>query len=114
MVEKILRDAHNNGAEAIATACPLCQLNLDMREKEVNKLTGSNYDMPVYYFTELLSLCLGASPKDVGIDKHYAPAVVCAEGALLRAVEQAKAKAEAEAAAAAEAEADADLEEVVS
>ncbi|MCL2529123.1 MAG: CoB--CoM heterodisulfide reductase iron-sulfur subunit B family protein [Coriobacteriia bacterium] len=82
MVEKILHNAQENGAEVIVTACPLCQLNLDMREKEVNRMAGTSYDLPVYYFTELLSMCLGASPKQLGIDKHYHPAVVCAESSL--------------------------------
>jgi len=82
MVEKILHNARENGAEVIATACPLCQLNLDMREKEVNRMAGTSYDFPVYYFTELLSMCMGASPKQLGIDKHYHPAVVCAESSL--------------------------------
>lgn len=81
MVEKILHNAKENGAEAIVTACPLCQLNVDMRQKEVNRVSGTTYDLPVYYFTELLSMCLGASPKDVGIDKHYFPAVEVANHA---------------------------------
>lgn len=74
MVEKILRNAAANGAEAIVTACPLCQLNVDMRQKAINDQMGTNYDIPVYYFTELVSMCLGATPKEVGIDKHYWPA----------------------------------------
>ncbi len=82
MVEKILHDAKENGAEAIVTACPLCQLNLDMRQKEVNTMAGTDYDLPVYYFTELVSLCLGATPQDVGVDKHYWPAVEPAEKAM--------------------------------
>ena len=78
MVEKILRNAQQNGAEAIVTACPMCQLNVDMRQKEVNRLYGTNYHFPVYYFTELISMCLGATPKEIGIDKHYFPAIDCA------------------------------------
>lgn len=75
MVEKILRNAKENGAEAIVTACPLCQLNVDMRQKAVSQRSGVDYDLPVYYFTELISMCLGATAKEVGIDKHYHPAV---------------------------------------
>lgn len=83
MVEKILRNARENGAEVIVTACPLCQLNVDMRQKAINQQTGENYNLPVYYFTELVSLCLGASPKDVGITKHYWPAAESAERAMV-------------------------------
>lgn len=86
MVEKILRNAKANDAEAIVTACPLCQLNLDMRQKGVNTMAGTDYDLPVYYFTELVSLCMGATPKDVGVDKHYWPAVQPAERAMRPAV----------------------------
>lgn len=82
MVDKILRNARENGAEAIVTACPMCQLNVDMRQKEVNKTTGAGYDIPVYYFTELISMCMGATPQEVGINKHYWPASDCAERAV--------------------------------
>lgn len=91
MVEKILRNAKENGAEAIVTACPMCQLNVDMRQKEVNQKYGTDYDIPVYYFTELISMCLGADPKQVGINKHYYPA----SDAALRAVNAAPASPEA-------------------
>jgi heterodisulfide reductase subunit B len=81
MVERILRNAEDNGAEVIVTACPLCQLNVDMRQKEVNRLAGTDYSLPVYYFTELISMCLGARASEVGIDKHYYPDLACAERA---------------------------------
>jgi len=73
-VYQIFRNARANGAEAIATACPLCMLNLDMREQEVNKLYGEHFDIPVYFFTELLAMAMGASPKQAGINTHYHPA----------------------------------------
>lgn len=73
MVEKILNNAQANGAEVIVTACPLCMLNLDMREKELNKKRGHNYDMPVFFFTELIAMAFGAEAKEVGVDKHFIP-----------------------------------------
>lgn len=47
----VLENAVNNGAEMIITACPLCLYNL---KKNANK-----YDVPVYYFTEILAKALG-------------------------------------------------------
>ena len=74
LVERIFQNAAANGAEAIVTACPLCMLNLDMREGEINKSRADKFDIPVYYFTELLGLSFGASAKEVGADLHFHPA----------------------------------------
>lgn len=78
LIERIFEDATANGAEALATACPLCNLNLDMREKEINAgrvAAGKEpFDIPVYCFTELLGLAMGGSAKELGIDRHFWPA----------------------------------------
>ena len=75
LVDRILQNAQANGAEAIATACPLCCLNLDMRQGQLNKKNGTNYNMPIYYFTELLAMSMGANPKEVGVQTHFFPAL---------------------------------------
>ena len=49
------------GADCIATACPLCQLNLDMRQKDIEAKYGRRYNLPVFYFTQLLGLAMGCS-----------------------------------------------------
>jgi len=74
MIRKIMQNAKASGAQAIATACPLCMLNLDMRENELNSKYGCDFAMPVYFFTELLSLAMGANEKEIGINKHFYPA----------------------------------------
>lgn len=74
LLERIYQNAKANGAQAIITACPLCNLNLDMRENEVNKKMGKHYDLPIYQFTELLAVCMGASAKEIGLHKHFFPA----------------------------------------
>lgn len=74
--ERILRNAKANGAEALVTACPLCWLNIDMREKQINKEHGTDYQMPVYYFTQLLALAMGASPDEIGLKRHFTPGTI--------------------------------------
>jgi heterodisulfide reductase subunit B len=78
MIERIFENAAANGADCIVTSCPLCMLNLDMREAEINKAriaAGKEpFDIPCYYFTELIGLALGAAPAEVGIDLHFHPA----------------------------------------
>ena len=41
-VERIFRNAKACGAEAIVTSCPLCWLNLDMREQQINSEMGTD------------------------------------------------------------------------
>ena len=78
MIERIFQNAQANGADCIVTSCPLCMLNLDMREAEINRAREARglepFDIPCYYFTELIGLALGASTQEVGIDIHFHPA----------------------------------------
>jgi len=57
-------------ADCIVTACPLCQANLDTREAEAAQAFQQNYNLPVYYFTELLGLSLGLSGIDSWLGRH--------------------------------------------
>ena len=71
MVQKIIQDALDNQADVIATACPLCQINLECYQTQVNEQFGTDYAMPVLYFTQLLGLALGAPPKKLGFGKEF-------------------------------------------
>jgi heterodisulfide reductase subunit B len=66
---EILRMAKESGAECIAVACPLCQTNLDLRQSDIEKSTGEQFGLPVYYFTQLLGKALGLSDEELGIGK---------------------------------------------
>jgi heterodisulfide reductase subunit B2 len=59
--------AKSAGADCVATACPLCQLNLDMRQKDIERDTGEQFGLPVFFFTQLLGLALGIAPKALGL-----------------------------------------------
>lgn len=74
LVERILRNAKANGADCIVTACPLCNMNLDMRQSEINKTMRTDYDIPIYQFTELLAVSLGAKASEAGVHQHFHPA----------------------------------------
>jgi Heterodisulfide reductase, subunit B len=117
MLYRVLKDAKESGAECLVTACPLCMLNLDMRQAAVEKQFGEKFQLPIYYITELLALACGDEPKQVGLQKHFveagkflqtvkvraAEAKAAAEKAAQEAAEKARAKAEAAAAAKAKA-----------
>lgn len=74
LLRDIYQNAREHGAQAIVTACPLCMMNLDMRQKRVNQEFHENFHLPVFFFTELLALALGASVKEAGIASHFTPA----------------------------------------
>jgi len=65
----ILGMARSSGAVCIAVACPMCQINLDMRQGNINKIRKTGYEMPVVYITQLLGLCLGISWQKLGMNK---------------------------------------------
>jgi heterodisulfide reductase subunit B2 len=52
-------------ANCVVCACPLCQANLDSRQK-------GRAPMPVFYFTELIALALGATDSNRWWRKHLA------------------------------------------
>jgi len=89
---RILDNARACGADIIMTACPMCQLNLEMRQGEYarrreEKLTGKAkfplIDMvlppdpeqttPVLSITELLAIAMGAGGKRLELDAHHVP-----------------------------------------
>jgi heterodisulfide reductase subunit B len=69
MNRKILDNAKAVGAEAIVVACPLCQANLDMRQKQMEAKYDREYNLPVLYFTQLMGLAYGLEPSAVGLEK---------------------------------------------
>ncbi len=68
--QDIVASARQHGAQAVITACPLCQFNLDypQRETEYGR-TGD--EIPVLYFTQLMAVALGLPPEDWGLEGHY-------------------------------------------
>jgi heterodisulfide reductase subunit B len=65
----ILRAAKEAGADAIAVSCPLCQANLDGRQRQIEETYNVRYRIPIIYITQLMGLAFGAFPKEVGIQK---------------------------------------------
>lgn len=64
---RLVSMAREAGADCIAVACPLCQVNLDLRQGDAGKAHGELPATPVLYFTQLLGLALGLSAKELGI-----------------------------------------------
>ncbi len=69
--KKILDTAIEAGANCIIVCCPLCQQNLDMRQRQINKLYKTNYKIPVYYISQVLGMALGLSYRDMMVDRLF-------------------------------------------
>jgi len=71
LTHDILEEAKAVGANAIAVACPLCHVNLDTRQEEVEQQYEVKYDIPIFYFTQLMGLAMGVGPDELGFKKHF-------------------------------------------
>lgn len=63
LVGRLAERAREAGADALVTSCPLCQVNLEMRQTSEPKI-------PSFYITELLGLALGLPQADKWWSKH--------------------------------------------
>jgi len=68
---KILEDAKENGAQAVIVACQMCQINLDMRQKAIEKKYEVSYNIPIIYLPQLIGLAMGIEPKELGLNLHF-------------------------------------------
>jgi len=63
LVSKLVTATREAGAEALVTACPLCQMNLEMRQTQ-------SPAMPAFYFTELMGVAFGLPESRKWWNKH--------------------------------------------
>ncbi|MDR0522507.1 MAG: CoB--CoM heterodisulfide reductase iron-sulfur subunit B family protein [Planctomycetaceae bacterium] len=68
---KILKNAKKHGANCMVAACPMCHVNLDMKQRAVEKSIGEVLNLPVYYLSDLVGLALGISAAELRLDKHF-------------------------------------------
>jgi len=70
LLRKLLKNAAENGAQCIATPCPLCQTNLDAYQSKVNSKFKTNYNLPVLFITQLIGLTLRIDPISLGLNTN--------------------------------------------
>jgi heterodisulfide reductase subunit B len=70
---KLLDVARAQGADALAVPCPLCQMNLDMRQGQINSFLQQDFQLPVFYYTQLMGLAFGLEQKELGLNKLCVP-----------------------------------------
>ncbi len=73
LTRRVLKNAKDCGAEAVACACPLCQVNLDTRQADIRAKDPAWRDIPVFYLSQLVGHAVGAPASEMGWKKHMVP-----------------------------------------
>jgi heterodisulfide reductase subunit B len=67
-IKKIIESAYDHGADMIVTPCPVCQMNVEVYQGQINKRYGTKFKIPVTYYSQLMAVAYGASAKEAGLD----------------------------------------------
>ena len=70
MAARVLASAKEAGADVIVTPCPLCHISLDGYQASAEKMLADELGLPVVHLPQLVGLALGASPRELRLDKH--------------------------------------------
>jgi len=80
MVGNLMEMALEAGANCFVAACPLCMVNLDTRQEAAGAKNGKTYNLPVYYFTELMGIAFGLSEYPKWLRRHIIDGLPLIEG----------------------------------
>jgi heterodisulfide reductase subunit B len=71
LIRQLLQNAVEYQADAIVTLCPMCQLNLDVYQTDVNKKFKTKFNIPVLYFTQMMGLAFGVPAAELGLGSEF-------------------------------------------
>lgn len=74
LIRRLLHAGAEYQADMMVTLCPMCQLNLDAYQGETNRFFGTNYHLPVLFFTQLMGVAFGLEPELLGLGKEWVDA----------------------------------------
>jgi heterodisulfide reductase subunit B len=70
MTRKLFDMALEAGAECIVVGCPMCFSNLDSWQKRISEESGTEYKIPVYYFSELMGVAFDDPAAQKWLGRH--------------------------------------------
>jgi succinate dehydrogenase / fumarate reductase cytochrome b subunit len=62
--------AQQAGADAMVTPCPLCHLNLDAYQPDIEARVGRKLQMPILHIPQLVAMALGVSKDALRLETH--------------------------------------------
>ncbi|NIR32147.1 MAG: disulfide reductase, partial [Gammaproteobacteria bacterium] len=75
LVLNLLQAAEDAGAEIVATECPTCHSGLEMHQVRAETEFGIKTEPRIVYFTQLLGLAMGLSPRKLGIHENISDSI---------------------------------------
>jgi len=69
----LLKEAKKNGADVMVTVCPLCQFNVEIMQKKVEKKYKEKFQIPILFFSQLMGLAFGIPKEDLGFSRSIIP-----------------------------------------
>jgi heterodisulfide reductase subunit B len=84
LIRRLLYSAEDYNADVITCLCPMCQLNLDAYQTQVNARFNSSFSLPVLFFTQLLGVAFGLPYSELGFGRE----IVAAEPVLSAKIQE--------------------------
>lgn len=74
LIRRLVDAADRREADLMVTVCPMCQMNIDAYQGEMNRHFRTSYHVPILFFTQLIGLAFGLEPRDLGIGSEVVSA----------------------------------------
>ncbi|MBT3338831.1 MAG: CoB--CoM heterodisulfide reductase iron-sulfur subunit B family protein [Anaerolineae bacterium] len=66
LIHRLVSYAEEVNTDIMVAICPMCQMNIDAYQHETNQNLGTNHNMPIVFFTQLMGLAFGMRARDLG------------------------------------------------
>jgi heterodisulfide reductase subunit B len=70
LIRRLVSEAERLDAAMMVTVCPMCQINIDAYQGEMNARFHTRYRMPIVFFTQLMGVAFGMDPERAGIGRE--------------------------------------------
>jgi heterodisulfide reductase subunit B len=70
MTREKLTNMKAANVDCTVDCCPFCHMQLEGGQLDIKKQTGEDFNIPVFYYTQLLGLTMGLSKEELGLHKN--------------------------------------------
>ena len=74
LIRRLISSADLYKADALVALCPMCQMNLDAFQGQMNGYFHTTYHMPILFFTQLMGVAFGVKPEKLGFGSEFVSA----------------------------------------